>query len=1297
MQVPLPKRALFFRRLNRNGVALVLVLAFVVLLASIIVAFFSRAQAEQQISRASSSQTKVKLLADGAVDTIVGDLKAEMATNSVVVTTNGATIYEVTNPATMVPERTDGALADTNATNYANLISYSGTALYTNGPDRGASGEKTTATNAVGRSISTDRWSKPLFVPDAGKNIFDKVKWITVTRKGDNGSTAATGQGGLSDADKVIGRYAYVIYDEGGLLDLNVAGYPSASSGASWDAAMDPVSKSTAAYADLTQIPGVTQANVDDLVNWRNAASLTSPGYRKYVEANKSGFLHTGNTQLAAGVNTDHMFVSRQQMISFLTGNLKWAPDTLRYFTNFSRDSNQPSLSPKHAGTGSLPTLKSRAQGGNNLTQADYDKVNPSFLKQIVTNSIQRNNGSYAAPGEPLIKQRFALSRLIWLTYLGPSQGQGGTDIQDLKNNLGVTQEWLDQGTLENIRKYFGLEWEAANNCWRYNSHLSSSGTIKTLDEVAVDQREPDFFEILKASITAGALGKSSTTLTTPASSATDYNVPEKYQYTRDSSVDYQVMQIGANIIDQSDVDGYPTRIRYGSDSLDNIEFRGVENLPYLYRVRTSVYRTRDPDITNPQPARNAATATDKGEFIAVQQPELWNPHDYDATSSATRDRSMGNPRPTNFEIVAFSGKANLASAPHLEPIVITPLVTPYYNGPLVFGPAGSPSLLSEDQSKLTFSNGPMLFREPTLLIKKGVPTGSNLAPGPSSTIKGSGDGTLVKDSPPMSYLNAANTSIEPGTTPGLYLGVRLGKADLAWTAGTTNYVANGVEIEINDGITYQVRCQNPSGIGMETYDEKYFRPSLYTARLPTGSISLYDNTAGGDRYRGIGIISNQVASACVDPRTSRFGLVDDDLQGNWFQWTEFQPYSRNGDAQYFSNRWINVADNTLNTLRPDTNAGWGYSLSGPIEDPSTIWTDWKTAYPPLRTSGANKGWWWGSNSQWSRYASFRMGLLSQNVMTLGDNKFNATPFVLSDYYNKDETPESNQTYYSDCDGVVRRASGGYAMAATSPSGLIGLPMATAFPSATASPTSRQRESRPMILNRPFRSVGELGYVFSDTPWKNLDFSTVESGFSPLLDAFCINDSDNADGLVAGKVNLNTRQKCILMAILSQAYRNASATTAAALQSLTDANAKILAEKLLARTTSTVPSKGPLMNPSELVGRWVGSATGVMGINGSAVTSYDGFANDLDSVAGDDYQKYIARYRETAVRALAANGTTRTWNLMVDLIAQNGHYLPGKSDAASFVVEGELHRWVHLAIDRFTGKVLDKQEELVKE
>ena len=67
------------------------------------------------------------------------------------------------------------------------------------------------------------------------------------------------------------------------------------------------------------------------------------------------------------------------------------------------------------------------------------------------------------------------------------------------------------------------------------------------------------------------------------------------------------------------------------------------------------------------------------------------------------------------------------------------------------------------------------------------------------------------------------------------------------------------------------------------------------------------------------------------------------------------------------------------------------------------------------------------------------------------------------------------------------------------------------------------------------------------------------------------------------------------------------------------------------------------------------------------------------------------------VRAFSDACQTRTWNLLIDVIAQTGHYPPGETDLKKFVVEGEERYWLHVAIDRFTGQVLDKQIEVVKE
>ena len=53
---------------------------------------------------------------------------------------------------------------------------------------------------------------------------------------------------------------------------------------------------------------------------------------------------------------------------------------------------------------------------------------------------------------------------------------------------------------------------------------------------------------------------------------------------------------------------------------------------------------------------------------------------------------------------------------------------------------------------------------------------------------------------------------------------------------------------------------------------------------------------------------------------------------------------------------------------------------------------------------------------------------------------------------------------------------------------------------------------------------------------------------------------------------------------------------------------------------------------------------------------------------------------------------------MIDAIAQSGHYKPNATSPQNdFIVEGEQHYWVHVAIDRFTGQVIDKQIEAVNE
>src|SRR5262249_21570637 len=56
--------------------------------------------------------------------------------------------------------------------------------------------------------------------------------------------------------------------------------------------------------------------------------------------------------------------------------------------------------------------------------------------------------------------------------------------------------------------------------------------------------------------------------------------------------------------------------------------------------------------------------------------------------------------------------------------------------------------------------------------------------------------------------------------------------------------------------------------------------------------------------------------------------------------------------------------------------------------------------------------------------------------------------------------------------------------------------------------------------------------------------------------------------------------------------------------------------------------------------------------------------------------------RESIVRALSEVDQTRTWNLLIDVVAQTGRFAPNTTSLANgFVVNGEQRYWIHVAID----------------
>jgi Putative Ig domain len=214
-----------------------------------------------------------------------------------------------------------------------------------------------------------------------------------------------------------------------------------------------------------------------------------------------------------------------------------------------------------------------------------------------------------------------------------------------------------------------------------------------------------------------------------------------------------------------------------------------------------------------------------------------------------------------------------------------------------------------------------------------------------------------------------------------------------------------------------------------------------------------------------------------------------------------------------------------------------------------------------------------------------------------------------------------------------------------------------------------------VLLNRRFENVGEFAYTYnpaSTLASKTLDFFTAASTDKPMLDFFTYNTASPR----AGMVNLNTRNGVVLASIIKGALLNdpGAENTPTALVSQTDA--LTAAQAIVQETTSTVAGHGPALTRAD-----------VARLAAVAVAAVPNLATSDET-------------KNTIARALADTGQARTWNLMIDVIAQTGQYTPGTpdlTDPAKFIVQGEKRYWLHIAVDRDNGSVLGTQLEEVVE
>ena len=235
-------------------------------------------------------------------------------------------------------------------------------------------------------------------------------------------------------------------------------------------------------------------------------------------------------------------------------------------------------------------------------------------------------------------------------------------------------------------------------------------------------------------------------------------------------------------------------------------------------------------------------------------------------------------------------------------------------------------------------------------------------------------------------------------------------------------------------------------------------------------------------------------------------------------------------------------------------------------------------------------------------------------------------------------------------------------------------PAPSPFPlPAGMSPTPPPAIPTYVMLNRAFRNVGEFGYAFraasGSTPTpspnpKTLDFHSAASPDAPILDLFTYNSAPIRSGIV----NLNTQNVAVLTAILTGAFQ-------------TEQN------------IGPAPSPSPVSSPAAKTAATtiVNATTTQPALSRAEITRLCSVVTNTPFTASEET-------RETISRALAEVTQTRTWGLLIDLITQVGRYPPGTTGLArQFIVEGEKRHWLHIAIDRFTGEIIDQQLEAVYE
>lgn len=653
---------------GKRGLAIVIVVSLMAMLMVLILAFLLASSTHRNASSTEAAMRQADNLADLAKETVVADLRQEMVSGSIKVTTtpDNESSYEVEDPKAMIPSRAvKPSVASDTRLNLLVKQSAGGVKFHSFGASAltRASGISTMTPAADGRRVAETRWSAPRLFESGGELGNTQVPdWIYVTRGGTN-PTAFNGPNsksrnadGSTNMDFVVGRYAYQIYDVSGLLDANVAGYGTAAPGP------EVARKGSLVWADLTVL-SPDSGGMQKLAEWRHSGSWSNPLddlIRPWGEP--QGWLRAP----VFNGKSDKLFLNRRDLIAYQKANpTVMGGAMLPYLSTDPRELSQPSWAPTFDAGGAFDYKAKRN---------DANSVNRRFASVRVLSSFTRRDGSKAVIGEPLVRNRFPLSKLKAFT----------------------------DGNRTDILNYFGLvpaiESGGKVLAWRHANALD--GSIRKLHEVATENREPDFFELLKAGLLEGSVANSM------AGNGFFQDIG------RDNKDSYQIYRIGASVIDQWDTDDDPTVIQYGqTNPLTGVRVDdaiGVENLPYLHFIGESRFRRRD----QAAPPNDSLATT----FLTFQ---LWNPH---------KNAAQGRLATGSYRI-AFSGRSFMEWNTSTAAGYTDPGYTPYRRTSPV-----RTSTFATDFIQFNVAAGANSFAQP-LYLKPG--TAGATSSKPNDTIQG--------------------------------------------------------------------------------------------------------------------------------------------------------------------------------------------------------------------------------------------------------------------------------------------------------------------------------------------------------------------------------------------------------------------------------------------------------------------------------------------------------------------------------------------------------------------------------